>query len=186
MRRAIPALALVCVLGLYGASHGETFCVRPNGTTYGSGDGSDWSNAFSGFPSSTSGLWGEGTGKIGAGDTVYVAGGNYTTSLNPGAGGSGEGTRLVIRRATVAEHGPSTGWSSGMDAQVKFTGSAYINIVGRNYITVDGVTAEGFHSVSNSTYGLSIRNTQHVLVQYVRADGSVQQDNYRGFDFRDR
>ena len=107
MRRAIPALALVCVLGLYGASHGETFCVRPNGTTYGSGDGSDWSNAFSGFPASTSGLWGEGTGKIGAGDTVYVAGGNYTTSLNPGAGGSGEGTRLVIRRATVAEHGPS-------------------------------------------------------------------------------
>ncbi|MFW6145941.1 MAG: PKD domain-containing protein [Planctomycetota bacterium] len=193
MKRTILSALVVCLLSFAAVSPAvaEIFCVRPDGSTYGSGDGSDWSNALSGFPAAGSGLWGTGTGKIGAGDTVYVAAGTYTSSLSPGASGGGESSRIVIRRATVGEHGPSTGWSSGMDGTVDITGYAYINLSGVSYITIDGVTEYGIYTAAAAEldyeiFGISVlNNCQHILIEHVRTDGSNNQDKYRGFNLRD-
>ena len=140
MKRVALSVVIVCVVGLASMSLAEVFCVRPDGTAYGNGTGADWANALSGFPSSTSSLWGSGAGKIGAGDTVLVAGGTYTTSLNPGAGGAGEAARLVIRRATAVDHGPEAGWTADMDGVVRLVGSASIYLSDVDYVTIDGVT----------------------------------------------
>jgi len=179
--------ALVCqlVLAVSVVSAGEVFCVRPESGSYGRGDGADWANALAGMPSAASGLWGEGTGKIGAGETVLVAGGEYRTVWAPGASGTGEGNRLVIRRATTADHGPAAGWQAAMDAEVRILGPGYISITGLAYVTVDGVTEYGFYTASESNRGVVVRNCQHVVVAHVRVDGSVNQDSYRGMDLRD-
>ena len=97
---------------------GEVLYVRPNGGTYGLEDGSDWENAFDGMPAFNSGLWGTGPGQIGPATTVYVAGGTYNTKWRPGIGGTGESTRIIIKRATATEHGTELGWQASFDSQV--------------------------------------------------------------------
>ena len=65
--------------------------VRPNGGIYGSENGIDWSNAYDGFSDIA---W----TSVSCGDTIWVAGGNYTQSLNLQKKCT-SGSRLYIRRA---------------------------------------------------------------------------------------
>ncbi|NLF31998.1 MAG: hypothetical protein GX591_14050 [Planctomycetes bacterium] len=186
MNRVALSIVLACVPALATAAAAEIFCVRPDGAVYGNGSGADWANALSGFPPPDSGPWGAGEGWIDAGDTILVAAGDYTTSVAPPSGGASEQARLTIRRATAADHGPHAGWTADMDGVVRLVGSASITLSDVDYVTVDGVTEYGFHLLNTSTYGLSVvSGCSHILVQGVRADGSVQQDNYRGFNLRD-
>jgi len=133
-------VSIVILVGLASIASATNYYVRPDGGSYGSEDGSDWSNAFDGFSDV---VWGSSAGQVGAGDTLYVAGGNYTSSITPAASGTSDSVRIVIRRATVAEHGTGTGWNSSFDAQVNLKSGDYVRVYQRSYITVDGVTEYG-------------------------------------------
>ena len=183
---ALAALALTAAVAAdeeTGAPSDEVFCVRPEGQAYGRGDGSDWANALSGFPPAKGGAWGDGPGKIGAGDTLLVAGGEYRTVWSPGAGGA-EGRPLAIRRATADSHGPAAGWEAALDAPVRIVGPGYIELSGLAFVTLDGATDEGIATASDGNRGLVIRDCRDVLVERVRTDGSVNRDSYRGLDLR--
>jgi Right handed beta helix region/Bacterial Ig-like domain len=187
IRHLTTALVFQLVLTVSAVSAGEVFCVRPESGSYGRGDGADWDNALAGMPAATSALWGAGAGKIGAGDTVLVAGGEYRTVWAPAGGGTGtsDTERLMIRRATAAAHGPAAGWQAALDAEVRILGAGYISLTGLAYVTVDGVTEYGFYTASKGSRGVVVRKCQHVVVAHVRVDGSVNQDSYRGLDLRD-
>jgi len=160
----------------------EVYCVRPEGTSYGTGDGSDWTNALSGLPGPASPLWGKGMGRIGPDDTVLIAGGDYVSVWSPptAASGTGEEHRLVIRRATAAAHGPAAGWQAAMDDQVNIISAGYISLSGLSYVTIDGVTEYGIYTASSSANGVVITESDHIVVRHLRTDGSVNHENYRG------
>ena len=121
--------------------------VRPNAYSSGNNTGTDWTNAFRGMPAYNHAFW---TSMLQPGDTVYVAGGTYTTAWNINKGGTSENARIIIKRATVAAHGTDIGWESGLDRTVMLSGvniQFYANssndYKGHDYITVDGVTGNG-------------------------------------------
>lgn len=75
---------------------------------------------------------------VNRGDTVYVAEGAYLSmSLSEAESGT---TRITIKKATVADHGTSTGWlDSYGDGQAVF-GTLSVT---RGYYTIDGQTGGG-------------------------------------------
>lgn len=109
--------------------------VRPNGTTYGTSSGADWSNAYSGF----SGIsW----GSVSAGDTVWIAGGTYTQNLNPTSGKKGTaGNTINVRRARADSSvcTSAAGWSSGFDATITQS-NVGINLNDNDYFLISGAT----------------------------------------------
>jgi len=162
------------------AAYGENLYVRPNGGSYGSEDGSDWGNAFDGFSDVR---WGSGSGALGAGDTLYVAGGNYSQSLNFGASGSGS-SRITIKRATAGDHGTNTGWSSSYDSQVVMN-QCYIYTDGRDYVTVDGVTPyAGIKIVipggGGSYRAITASDSSYTTFTNMWLDSSANNDDARG------
>ncbi len=95
----------------------------------GSGNGSDWSNAYTELnQASYSGL---------SGGTLYIAAGSYTTGL-PDVNIA----NVTIQRATTNSHGTDTGWSDVYDGQVTVTPS-----VGSDFLTIgsggDGTVVDG-------------------------------------------
>ena len=81
------------------------------------------------------------------GDTVYIAAGTYgpLNTLRSGAAGQ----PLVFKRATDAEHGTATGWTSSMDGQVVIDGGRSLAAIGigeggaytgQSFVTIDGAT----------------------------------------------
>jgi hypothetical protein len=84
--------------------------------------------------------------------------------------------RLVIRRATNADHGTSTGWNSTMDKQVVVQG---IGLTGRAYVTVDGATKNGIYTDYGSI-GIQLRDAMYCTIRYVQADGQKNSNNYCG------
>jgi hypothetical protein len=107
----------------------------------GSANGTNWSNAWS--ITNLNSNW----SSIGPGDTIWFAGGSYTTGIEMGASGTA-GNIITFKRATVANHGTDTGWSSGFDSQVVIAPSGGGTPVlwyygGGDYVTIDGVTTNG-------------------------------------------
>ena len=94
----------------------------------GSGSGSDWSNAYTTLP-----------GNLTRGDTYYIADGTYGGySFDDANSGT---TQITIKKATVANHGTSTGWSDAFgDGVAAFTGQ--INFATSNWV-FDGVVGGG-------------------------------------------
>ena len=93
-----------------------------------SGSGTSWSDAYGDFNTvSWSGMT--------SGNTLWVAAGSYTGSL-PSISTSG----LSIKRATVASHGTSTGWSDAYDDQVTVNPSGQFLSINANNTTVDGAS----------------------------------------------
>ena len=179
-KKTLLLTSLVLVVGLVGSAWATNYYVRPDGGSYGSEDGSDWSNAFDGFADV---VWGSSAGQVGAGDTLYVAGGNYTSSIDPEASGTSDSVRIIIRRATVAAHGTGTGWNSSYDAQVNLQPGASVYIYGESYITVDGVTEYGIYVDSptgSNASGIYVRDADYVTVQYIKTDGTNNGNDFRG------
>lgn len=107
--------------------------VRPNGGGYGAKNGTDWNNAFNGF----SGIsW----GAVACGDTIWVAGGNYTQALLP-AKKCTSTARLSIRRARgdASAATSAAGWTSSFDSTVHQTDGILFN-GDWDYITISGRT----------------------------------------------
>ena len=71
------------------------FYVRAGAT--GANNGSDWNNAYSNLP-----------GSLTRGRTYYIAGGSY--AAHTFADAESGTNQIVIKKATVADHGTSTGW----------------------------------------------------------------------------
>ena len=89
-----------------------------------SGDGSSWSSAGGTNLANT----------LGAGDTLWLAGGNYGNGFAITVSGNAT-SPVTIRKATATSHGSDAGWQASYDVQAEFgTG---IGISGR-YVTLDG------------------------------------------------
>jgi len=127
----------------------ENLYVTPAGA--GASNGSDWSNAFAGCSDI---VWGSGAGQLGAGDTLYMAGGVYTNASSfelKGSGSAGNILNIVRARATNSACSSATGWSSSYDDQVIINGGNWAvwaetgstTAGGGRYTLMDGITNDG-------------------------------------------
>lgn len=178
MKRLIALFLLA-----FGLADAANICVGPAST--GSGSGADWSNikSFTSF----SNTWTRG-------NIYYLRdsdGTNYsisTTSFNATTALSGV-TTIEWRKATVADHGVSTGWSDSMgDSTAIFDGT--IGFKSTGYFILNGYSL----GVGNYNCGIVVLNTtantistdqidiwtnvDHVTVQYVEAYYQTSNDNY--------
>lgn len=156
MRFFCLILLLVCF-----PAFAENLYVRPNGGTYGLEDGSDWNNAFDGFSDV---VWGGSALQVGAGDTLYVAGGTYSQELVVGASGS-SGSPITIRAAQESQIGT-----------VNF--SAGISYISRSYITLDGEYNGALQFVVNG--GVEGAYANYPICRYVIAHTAEAGFNFPG------
>jgi hypothetical protein len=105
----------------------------------GTADGSDWTNAWTDLPASLT-----------RGDTYYIADGSYAAyAFNDVESGA---LAITIKKATVADHGTETGWSSSYgDGQAEF---GAISSITTSYWDIDGQI--GSLSFLGSSYGFMI------------------------------
>jgi hypothetical protein len=157
---------VVCGSSMSAEAQG-VFCVRAGAT--GSGSGSDWNNAYASLPAT-----------LQRGATYYVADGAYAGYMFDDAE-SGT-TVITIKKATVADHGTSAGWSNAYgDGTATFNGS--LNFA-RDYYVVNGVTRNesawksqvyGFRVVGSvSSWPLNFPpGGDHISVSYLDVGGTV-------------
>jgi hypothetical protein len=152
MNKTLQAICLSALCLLTGFANAANKFVRTDAT--GRNDGSDWSNAYTALPSS-----------LVRGDTYYLADGNYGSRTFADAN---SGTAVItVKKATDADHGTDTGWSSSYgDGQAVF---------GRWQIYTDYYVFDGqrrnadWHLGATSQYGIK-----------VAGDGPVRLDNGGG------
>jgi hypothetical protein len=113
--------------------------VRP--TSSGSNNGTDWNNAWTANTIS----W----ASISPGDTIWMAGGAYTTQLAPNKSGSA-GNYIYIKRVLATDSVPvaAAGWNSAFDSQVIVHPIAQIPALWGNgsagsYVYIDGRISGG-------------------------------------------
>lgn len=132
-RLAVVTLALCGA----GAQAGDWY-VRPNGGSYGVADGRSWTNAFNGF----SGIsW----GSVACGDTIWVAGGDYSQNLMP-AKKCTASAPLSIRRARSDAAGATSGsgWNGAFASTVhQINGAGIAFNSDWDYVTISGRTTAG-------------------------------------------
>jgi hypothetical protein len=106
--------------------------VRVNGGAYGAEDGTDWTNAYDGF---TDIAW----ASVACGDTIWVAGGTYSTDLNL-AKNCTEGSQLYIRRARTdaSESTSAAGWDVAFDSLIYMEQHFIIITNNVNWVTISG------------------------------------------------
>ena len=131
--KKIIFISMILLLLFSTFSFAGNWYVRPNGGSYGSENGTNWSNAYDGFSDIS---W----GSVSCGDTIWIAGGTYTQDLVP-AKNCTSGSQLYIRRARsdASECTGATGWSSGFDSTVEMYRHS-ITFGSYNWITVSGRT----------------------------------------------
>ena len=99
----------------------------------GSGSGDDWTNAYTTLAALESGL--------ARGDTGYVADGTYGgATFNTALSGT---TLITIKKATVADHGTSTGWDNAYGDGQAVLGKLQFDT---GYWTLDGQSRSGIRS----------------------------------------
>ncbi len=123
---------------------GEHLYLRAGAT--GAANGSDWNNAWSDWKQVQ---WGQGVRRLGAGDTLWVAGGHYG-SFSPGASGTSLNP-ILIKRVVQADAIPTAaaGWSGSFDAQVVLSPrgaspmlwNSHVGV--GSYLYIDGRTTNG-------------------------------------------
>lgn len=130
-RTALRATAVLFLLAVSGMALAANWYVRPSG---GSGSGTNWNTAWNGFGAIT---W----ASVSCGDTIWVAGGTYTTTLSP-AKTCASNTQLNVRRARsdATECTGAAGWNSGFDDVVKTTADTGVSWGSSDWIVVSGRT----------------------------------------------
>jgi len=131
----LSSLMFLFLCALSSGAEAANWYVRSNASTYGTGTGQNWTNAWSGFSKIN---W---TG-VACGDTIWVAGGTYNETLKPNKKCSSS-ARLSIRRARsdATEATSAAGWTTSFDSSVHQTTGAGIVINGdTDYITISGRT----------------------------------------------
>lgn len=121
----LTLLLTMFFLGAVGADAANHY-VRAGAS--GSANGNDWTNAYTTLPATLT-----------RGDTYYIADGTYTgRTFNTAANGT---TLITIKKATVADHGTSTGWDNTFgDGQAVFTSTLQFLT---SYWVVDGQVGGG-------------------------------------------
>jgi len=117
-------------------SAGNIYCVRAGAAR--GGDGSSWDSALPAVPTRPE-----------RGAVYYVADGSYPslTIATPAAGSS----QITIKKATVAEHGPSAGWKDSYgDGTARFEHVS----VAASFVVFDGAFGSG-----SGPYGFEVYNT---------------------------
>lgn len=113
LREILPAkLALVLVILLalqLPAAHAANWYVRP--TAVGANNGTDWNNAWT----VNTIAW----ASVNPGDTIWLAGGTYSGSMNPKKSGAA-GNLIYVKRVLATDSGPTAaaGWNPSFDSQV--------------------------------------------------------------------
>lgn len=148
------------------------FHVTPSGA--GSKDGSNWSNAFQGLPSTL------------VRDSIYyLAAGSYPGGVF-GTPTSGTNT-ITIRKATEQEHGSDTGWQSSFSQQAVFTTLITFTT---DYQILDGAVRNESQWNDQDSYGIrclvstavshvryAIRvHADHIILNNIFMDGRTNSD----------
>lgn len=136
----------------------------------GSNNGTDWTNAFTTVPTGTA-----------RGNTLYIADGTYSsTTFDTTESGT---TLITIKKATIADHGTSTGWLDTYgDGTATFSGSVRF---ARDYYVFDGVSRNEV-DWDSQVYGFKILGGSlsswpnnfppggdHIVAQYIDVGGVV-------------
>ncbi len=170
-------LVSLCIFVFYAidAQAANNWYVRPSG---GSGSGTSWTAAWNDF----SGInW----SSVSCGDTIWVAGGSYSSSLNVAAKACSSGSPLAIRRARSdsTDCTGASGWSSGFDSTINQTNTQITIASNSSYITVSGRTTAsgggyGWKASITGTSGFIITigggksNINYVTFEYMELAGS--------------
>ncbi len=130
----MTAWQIFFTLLLFSVCSARDWYVRPSGGSYGSGSGSSYADAWSGFARIA---WG--SGGVAAGDTLYVCG-THSQTLSVGASGA-SGSKLTIRSYS----------SDPGIIDLNFGADNCINMGNRSYVVIDGLTlrrsrASGIHA----------------------------------------
>ena len=182
--KVMAAILLSVIISLFSVDNGQAapadHYVVAGGT--GSRNGSNWANAWSALPSSLT-----------RGDTYYIGDGNYSgREFEDNESGSAV---ITIKKATGADHGTDTGWSSTYgDGYAQFGALTFKD----GYYHFDGQvgggpgnwdTGHGFRIRDNgrdlfrlgqSTYGMY--QPGHITLEHVDAGGtSVSSTCYHTF-----
>lgn len=125
--------AVLVILFLMAAtiqSWGSNFYVHKGAS--GKADGSDWTNAWTDFDRID-------YSKIACGDTIWIAGAVYSSTLTPSKSCT-SGSPLRIYRATSSDSaaGSAAGWNSSFDSQVQIKADPGIDDPGSSSVTIDG------------------------------------------------
>lgn len=112
----------------------------------GSGNGSDWTNAYAALPSTLT-----------RGDVYYIADGTYSGySFKTPVSGT---TPITIKKATTVDHGTDIGWSNTYgDGQAQFG----ILSFSTSYYFFDGVTGGGPGNWETG-FGFKVQGSYHVI-----------------------
>ncbi len=154
---SLPAL-IVVLISMTSASFGANYYVRKGAT--GTNKGTDWTNAWNEMNQVN-------FSTLACGDTVWIAGGSYTTSLN-GSKSCTSGSILTFNRVQATDSVPvaAAGWSASYDSQVILPNisvpgpAAYITFNGRAW--QGGVVGSGGIQVlipGSSGDGIDASNT---------------------------
>lgn len=137
----VVLLMAMFFLGTFSAEAASIYCVRADAA--GANNGSDWNNAYTALPAT-----------LVRGTIYYIADGGYSgRTFNTATSGS---TYITIKKATVSDHGTSTGWSDSYgDGQATFSSGLDFE---SSYWIFDGVTGGGPGSWSTG-YGFKITET---------------------------
>jgi predicted small secreted protein len=133
-------LAPVTVSGDDGSSYDPATTRYVRAGSGGSANGLDWTNAYTSLPASLT-----------RGYTYYVADGSYSGyTFDDAASGT---TVITIKKATVASHGTSTGWSDGYgDGDAAFGAI----VISTSYNIIDGLSSSDIRV--NAVTGAQVRN----------------------------
>ncbi len=109
----------------------------------GKNNGLDWDNAWSSFSRI---VWGDGPGRLGPGDILWIGGGEYTDPLIIKGNGI-KGSPITIKRANArnSECTSASGWDDSIDSQVVIHTNAtgiYVDDH-RDWIVIDGQVSDG-------------------------------------------
>lgn len=151
----VVAIAVFC-LGTISAQSQNSYCVRAGAT--GSGNGSDWNNAFTSLPAT-----------LQRGATYYVAGGSYPSyTFNTAQSGT---TVITVKKASPTDHGTNAGWvASYGTAQAVF--ASLFNVY-RGYFVLDGQYRNENNWFDGDSYGFKIANNGEWQNLVIRDDKAL-------------
>lgn len=113
------------------------FYVRPNGGTYGTENGTSWTNAFDGFSDLTATI-----ASVPCGSTIWVAGGTYTQTLVPNKTSCSVTTSIRRARADTTAVTGSAGYSASFNSLITQTNEISFDTANANRFLISGRTSK--------------------------------------------
>jgi hypothetical protein len=185
--RAVGRLSFVvlflCLMAGTDIALSANFYVRPGGT--GTKTGADWNNSWD--------AGGIAWGSVSPGDTIWLAGGTYTTQVIVTKSGTAA-SPILVKRVLATDSVPTSaaGWNSSFDSTVLIKPPSgecwqYVQHYAGSCMTIDGRVTGGIHLVnanlSGATYpgafefGFGSGGQSNITVANVDIDGGMNTNN---------